>query len=243
MRVAFLFLTIGGLSREDIWKRFFEGVDPQLYVIFCHPKYADRIGKGSILVDHVLEERVETHWASVSLVRATILLLAAAVRDARTTRFVLVSDSCIPILPFAPFYRQIMEQPCSSFAYNPDYRRTDDIHGRYRRFGNKNMIPMDRFMKAHQWFVLDRQAAVLCAEGRHIKDFEKVFASDEHYFINICNHYRIPFMNQRRTFVEFEYEKSHPRVFHEISLAFLRHLRSQGYFFLRKIKNPLLFLP
>jgi len=242
-RVAFLFLTIQGLSREDLWRQFFQGADPGQYRIYCHPKYPDRVPRTSLLYPHIIEGHVKTHWACISLVKATILLLQEAVKDASTVRFILVSDTCIPIVYFACVYQEVMAQSTSSFCYNPQYADSIDIQGRYKRYKNKKMIPMKSFMKAHQWWILDRPGALLCAEGRHVHDFEKVFASDEHYFINICKVYHIPFQNRQRTFVEFEYERSHPRVFHEISLSFLEHLRQRGYLFMRKIKSPTLFIP
>jgi len=242
-RVAFMFLTIQGLSREDLWRQFFDGADPMKYTIYCHPKYPDRVPHGSVILPHIISQHVHTSWASISLVQATIFMLQEAVRNIENQRFILISDTCIPIIPFPLLYDQVFKQPVSSFSYNPDYVNSVDIQGRYKRFQNKKMIPIQKFMKAHQWFILDRPAAVLCAEGRHLRDFEKVFASDEHYFVNICNHYRIPFLNLRRTFVEFEYEKSHPKIFHEISLSFLQHLRNKGFFFMRKIRRPTILLP
>lgn len=242
-RIAFLFLTIQGLACEEMWRQFFACADPNLYRIFCHPKYPDRVPMGSVVRPHIIEEHVRTHWAGISLVQATILLLRKAVEDTRIVRFLLVSDTCIPIIPFDRLYQDVMKQPTTSFAFNPFYAQSVDIHGRYKRFKNKKMIPIEKFMKAHQWWIMDRRAAIVCAEGRHVHDFDKVFASDEHYFINICHHYGMPFLNVKRTFVEFEYERSHPRVFHEISLSFLENLRRAGFFFMRKVKRPILLLP
>lgn len=243
-RVAFLFLTIQGLSREEMWRQFFQDADPAKYRIYCHPKYPDRVPKSSVVYPHIISSHVKTHWASISLVKATILLLQAAVQDSATQRFILVSETCIPIVSFDQVYNAVMGQPMTSFCYNPLYAtESTDIHGRYKRFKNKKMIPLQSFMKAHQWWIMDRGAAMLCSEGRHINEFERVFASDEHYFINICKYYNMPFQNQQRTFVEFEYERSHPRVFHEISLSFLENLRQRGYLFMRKIRPPTIFIP
>ena len=246
-RVAFLFLTITTPTREDLWKAFFKGGEDRdgdrLYTLYCHPKLPERVPGHSMVHPYIIEGHVDTSWASISLVRATLLLIRAALTDPRNTRFVLVSETCSPIVDFHTAYTTLMAQPCSSFSFNAHYAATRDHEVRYRRFPNKKMIPPDRFMKAHQWWVLTRDAAELCARGLHIKDFERVFASDEHYFINVCALYRVPFLNTRRTFVEFDHDRSHPKVFHEISLRFLADLRTRGYLFLRKIRRPTLFIP
>lgn len=246
-KIAFLFLTITTPTREDLWKNFFKGGVRQdghrLYTIYCHAKLRERVPPQSMVFPHLIDDHVDTSWANISLVRASLLLLRAALADPYNTRFILVSETCSPIVDFMTAYTTVMTQPCSSFSFNPNYNGTRDHEVRYRRFPNKKLIPSNRFMKAHQWWVLHREAAELCAQGRHMKEFERVFASDEHYFINICALYRMPFLNTRRTFVEFDHDRSHPKVFHELSLRFLQELRKQGYLFMRKIRRPTLFIP
>ena len=243
-KIAFMFLTISTPSREDLWRNFFSKAPRDKYTIYCHAKLRDRIPANSLLFPHIIEKHVETNWAGISLVRATILMLEEAVKDPCNQRFILVSETCTPIVSFDTIYETLMkQQTCSSFSYNPEYYKSKDHENRYRRYANKRMIPPEKFMKAHQWFILDRRAAVLCSKARHIKDFERVFASDEHYFINMCSYYNLPFVNLKRTFVEFDHDRSHPKVFHEISLSFLQSLREKGFFFMRKVRRPTLFLP
>jgi len=245
-KVAFLFLTITTPTREDLWRGFFNppsNSGQPLYSIYCHAKNRERVPQQSFLYPHLIEEHIDTSWASISLVYATLLMLKEALKDPQNQRFILVSETCSPIVDFMTAYETVMNQPCSSFSYNPHYISSKDHENRYRRFKNKTLIPPDKFMKAHQWWVMDRRAAELCARGRHAKDFDRVFASDEHYFINMCILYKVPFVNCRRTFVEFDHDRSHPKVFHEISLGFLTELRSKGYLFMRKIRKPTLFLP
>jgi len=243
-KVAFMFLTVGDLNHGDLWRAFFDQGHPALYRIVCHPKYPDRIPHSSILKANIIDKLIHTSWAHNSLVEATILMIRKALEDPLVEKFVLLSDSCIPVDIFDNVYKAVVLQEASSFSYNPDYHTTIDHSARFKRLNNSRLrIPPQRFMKAHQWFILDRRAASVCANGEFLRDFDRVFASDEHYFINICAHYKIPFLNIRRTFVDFEFERSHPRTFHEVSQSLIMRLRRHGYLFMRKIGKPLLFIP
>lgn len=243
-KVAFMFLTVNDLNHGELWRVFFEAAHPALYRIVCHPKHPDRIPGSSILKANIIDKLVRTSWAHNSLVEATILMMRSALEDPLVEKFVLLSESCIPVDTFDNIYRAIVLQEMSSFSYNPEYHKTIDHGARFKNLNNSRLrIPPARFMKAHQWFVLDRRAASVCAAGEFLHDFDRVFASDEHYFINICAHHKIPFLNLRRTFVDFEFERSHPRVFHEVSESLIMRLRKKGYLFMRKVGKPLLFIP
>lgn len=239
-----MFLTIGDLNHGDLWRTFFEAAHPALFRIVCHPKYPDRIPATSILKANIIDKLIHTAWAHNSLVEATILMLRKALEDPLIERFVLLSESCIPVDTFDSVYRELTSQEVSSFSFNPHYHTTADHGVRFKRLNNSRLkIQPIRFMKAHQWFVLDRRAASVCASGEYLHDFDRVFASDEHYFINICAHYNIPFLNLRRTFVDFEFERSHPRIFHEVSSSLIMRLRRHGFLFMRKVGKPLIFIP
>jgi len=242
MKCAFLFLTIGELRQNSLWKQFFREENQHQYTIYNHAKYPDRISSKSLLHQRHIAKHISTQWAHNSLVHATVNLLQAALEDTDNQWFLLCSESCIPIIPFVHLYSFLEHESSSFLCFNPNYTMTKDCEKRYLRFTNKTWIPPHKFMKADQWFILNRQAATVCAQGHHIQDFDRVFASDEHYFINILHAYGIPFKNRWSTFTDHEYDRCHPIEFHELSLRFIEHLQEKGFFFLRKVSSTLRFI-
>jgi len=234
-RIAFLFLTVGEHNHAKQWARFFQVASPMAYSIYNHSKHAVR--PESWLAPYVIADKVETKWAHISLVVATVMLLKAALADESNQYFVLCSESCIPIIDFATLHTYLFQNaPFSFFCFNPEYHRTTDSEQRYMRFKDKDFIAKKDFMKADQWWILHRKAAEQCVRDEHrIWAFDRVFASDEHFFINMVNQANLPFRNRWSTYVDFEVERSHPIVFHTLSLRFLESLRQRGFFFLRKV--------
>ena len=244
-KIAFLFLTVGDSLRcERLWKEYFHPPEiSHLYTIYNHSKHPDRISPNSLLHGKQVSNHISTQWAHNSLVRATVFMLQDALRDPTHSYFVLCSESCVPITTFQEFYNFLTSQTGtlysqygpSFFCYNPNYSTTKDCDQRYLRFNNKQWIPQPRFMKADQWFILSRPAAELCATGAHLNDFDRVFASDEHYFINMVEMAGLPFKNRWTTYQDHECDRCHPIEHKELSVRFLTYLRDQGFFFLRKI--------
>lgn len=241
-KIAFLFLTIGELRCEQVWKQFFQGIDPSMYSIYNHAKYRDRISSHSILHGHHISHHISTQWAHNSLVRATIFLLQDAMKDPLNTFFVLCSESCIPIVHFFQIHEFLQEKKMSFFCFNPRYTETKDCEKRYLRFQGKEWIPSHQFLKADQWFILHRDAAVLCSHGYHVDDFDRVFASDEHYFINMIHQAHLPYENRWSTFSDYELDRSHPLEWKQLSQRFLDKLRKLGFFFLRKVHSQIQFI-
>jgi hypothetical protein len=241
MKIAFLFLTLADMKCEGMWKTFLKGHEDS-YTIYNHPKFPERVTPHSILKNHITPTTIPTQWAHLSLVKATILMMKEALLDADNQWFLLCSDSCIPIVDFKTIYEFLKGHDKTFFCYNAEYSKTKDSEKRYFRFQNKSLIPHKHFMKADQWFMMTRQGAEICAQSPHIHDFDRVFASDEHYFINILRLYKIPFQNRWTTYTDHEIERTHALTFFEVSHRFLYYLQTQGFFFLRKVAHPLRFI-
>ena len=243
-KIAFLFLTIADLRMPDLWTKFFRAAPPNSFSIYNHAKYGDRIASTSPLRGRHTRVHIATQWATNSLVRATIIMLQEALEDPENAYFVLCSDSCIPIVDFDTVQHFLWTENTSFFCFNPNYPGTKDCQKRYTRFGDKRWIPMERFWKADQWFILNRQGAVVCVQNQNrASDFEKVFASDEHFFINVMSKTNTPFRNRWTTFTDYEHDRSHPIEFRELHPGFLRKLQHSGFFFLRKVAPGLRLLP
>lgn len=190
--IAFLFLTREGLNAEKLWKDFFQDADPALYKIYAHTKHAP--SPDSLLAPHRIANIVPTEWGSVSLVRATLSLLRAAYEDEANVKFVLLSESCVPLYSFHAIYRLLSSdpRPWMSVANTPPWM----IHqkGPTREFIRWSkaiaaVVPSpESLLKQQQWMVFDRALAKLHLGTDHTPLWEPLFAPDEHYFVNVTVH-------------------------------------------------------
>ena len=69
MKIAFLFLIYDEIVHEDLWAKFFEGVDPSLYMIYIHYKNDKKLKH---FEKYKLKNCVETEFADISLISCSI---------------------------------------------------------------------------------------------------------------------------------------------------------------------------
>lgn len=229
-KVAFLFLTRGDLHKTRLWRAFFDAASPNCYSIYVHnskPIQDDWFGS------FALSTTVETQWGTVSLVRATKLLLQHAVRDPSNKRFVLASESCVPLYCFDELYKRAMAQPLACISTIA--ASNDHLRDRWQRVADKNRLPFADFTKHHQWFMLDRDTAVFFADADLTWLFADVEACDEHYFSNACRMFRLPVRSKQITYVDWTNRTVHPRTFEAVTNDLIQKARSTGCLLLRKV--------
>lgn len=231
-KLAFLFLTYNDVKRPDVWGKFFEHVPPLQYNVYCHAKQPDRV-VSPFLRANLVAPQVPTKWADISLVRAEMVLFKHAYEhDPFNHKFILLSDSCIPIYPFADVYRLLT---ADDEAYVSSY---DSNKSRYDSIGDKSFVSRENFKKQHQWMILNRTLAQAAFENDFADIFKNMFAPDEHYFVNVFHHLKLPFKNRFTTFTDWSKGKgAHPKIFNEVDCALVHKLRRQGFFFMRKVNS------
>ncbi|KAG1334761.1 putative glycosyltransferase BC10 [Cocos nucifera] len=158
-KVAFLFLTKGALPFAPLWEKFFEG-NEGLYSIYVHPHpsykesvpddsvfHGRRVPKDNNLVG--LYRVVEVRWGQPNMVEAERRLLANALLDYSNQRFVLLSESCIPIFNFSTIYSYLIN---STKTFIHSY---DDLgpggRGRYK-IEMSPQLKLEQWRKGSQWF-------------------------------------------------------------------------------------------
>ena len=232
-KVAFLFLTRGPLPFAPLWERFFRGHEG-LYSVYVHalPGYAGRYRRSSPFHGRQIPSR-EVSWGSITLVDAEKRLLANALLDWSNQRFVLVSESCVPVFNFRTVYEYLVNSAQSYVeSYNLD---VPQCAGRY----NPRMAPdilEEQWRKGSEWFELSRELAVdVVADQRYYALFRRHCTPscypDEHYiptFLHLWHGARNA--NRTVTWVDWSRGGPHPARFGKAAItpALVAAIRNNG---------------
>ncbi|GFS36668.1 core-2/I-branching beta-1,6-N-acetylglucosaminyltransferase family protein [Actinidia rufa] len=99
-KVAFMFLTKGPLPLAPLWEKFFGGHEG-LYSIYVHydPIYVESVPENSVFHGRRVPSK-GVEWGKPTMIDAERRLLANALLDLSNERFVLLSETCIPLFNF-----------------------------------------------------------------------------------------------------------------------------------------------
>ena len=172
-KIAFLFLTNRVMPFHEAWGVFFAGASrDDAYAVYVNadPETPPQLG---VFRGRTIENPVRTTWGTHSIVKATIALVRAAIKDdERNERFVLVSDNAVPLAPFDATACALLADPrsvinaCDLTKHDRDARSTVN-HDHLIR------LPPDFppwlngtvWRKSSQWWVLNRRHAVMVSTG------------------------------------------------------------------------------
>ncbi|PSR84713.1 Glycine dehydrogenase [Actinidia chinensis var. chinensis] len=183
-KIAFLFLTRGPLPLAPMWEKFFKGHEG-LYSIYVHtnPSFNGTMPPNSVFYGRRVPSK-EVEWGKFNVVEAERRLLANALLDFSNQRFVLLSESCIPLFNFFTIYSYLTSST-KTFVQAYDLPGPTG-RGRYSR-RLKPLIMQEQWRKGSQWFEMDRDLAVeVISDQKYFPTFQRVcrLAScygDEHY--------------------------------------------------------------
>ncbi|XP_072970328.1 glycosyltransferase BC10-like [Typha angustifolia] len=234
-KVAFMFMTRGPLPFAPLWDRFFKGHEG-LYSVYMHtlPDYKLNVSKTSAFYGRQIPSE-EVSWGSVTLVDAEKRLLANALLDFSNERFVLLSESCIPLYNFPTVYEYLINS-AASFVQSY-YEDTKQCRGRY----NRHMAPdikLSQWRKGSEWFELNRELAVnIVADYKYYSLFRKYCRPscypDEHYIPTYLNMFHGALnANRSVTWVDWSRGGPHPATYGapSITVEFIQAIRNNGTF-------------
>lgn len=185
-KIAFMFLSRGELPHESLWELFFNFHAPTShYSIYWHTHPEYKPPPHSFFRAKQLAHLIPTKWAEMSVTDAIRNMMREALKDPENMYFVLLSESCIPLLPFTIWYRTMM-------YYSKEYSLTNACD-----FGAKAMETNSRwkpeldevpgftraeFRKSGQWIALNRKHTLIVVNDTVLAPkFGRVFPADEHY--------------------------------------------------------------
>uniref|UniRef100_A0A0D6QY64 Uncharacterized protein n=1 Tax=Araucaria cunninghamii TaxID=56994 RepID=A0A0D6QY64_ARACU len=229
-KVAFMFLTKGPLPMMPLWEKFFHGHEG-LYSIFVHasPSYQFQVPPKSVFYRRQIPSQV-VEWGRISMCDAERRLLANALLDFSNFRFVLLSESCIPVFNFTTVYNYLIK---SRHSFTGSYDDKGPFgRGRY----NPNMEPevaVEQWRKGSQWFEVDRKLAIsIIADNIYYPKFKNFCTPacyvDEHYFPTMLSiRHGSLLANRSITWVDWSRGGPHPATFSntDITEEFLGKIR------------------
>lgn len=130
--VAICLVIVDNLYHEAIWRHWIEqggeqgGARAFTARLFIHAKFPDRI-KSQWVRERIVRSSLQPEWNSVEVVRALLLLLEEAYKDASCHRFVLGTESCLPVY-------SLQETATRLFSADESWLRArQDASGRWER--------------------------------------------------------------------------------------------------------------
>ncbi|MCD7454776.1 hypothetical protein HAX54_026070 [Datura stramonium] len=233
-KVAFMFLTRGPVLLAPLWELFFKGHEG-LYSIYVHsdPSYNHTQVESPIFHGRRIPSK-EVEWGKVNMVEAEKRLLANALLDISNQRFVLLSESCIPLFNFSTIYTYLMN---STKNFVESYDLPGPVgRGRYRSQMSPT-IKLQQWRKGSQWFEMDRDLAVEVVSDRtYFSVFQKHCTgscyADEHYLPTFVS-MKFGRRNSGRSLTWVDWSKGgpHPARFYrtDVTVGFLEKLRSESH--------------
>lgn len=171
-------------------------------------------------------------WGTASMIDAERRLLANALLDFSNERFLLLSESCIPLFNFTTIYNYLINSNHTFISAFDDPGKAG--RGRY----NKNMWPtisLSDWRKGSQWFETNRKIAVAIVSDR---EYYPIFRdhcrppcyNDEHYIPTFVTKF-FPELNANRglTMVDWSRGGPHPKWFKkkDVTVELLERIRGQ----------------
>ncbi|XP_050208693.1 glycosyltransferase BC10 [Mercurialis annua] len=230
-KVAFMFLTRGPLPMLPLWERFFRGHEKYFGIYIHTPRdYVFNVSRDSPFYGRQIPSQ-DVEWGTVSLVDAEKRLLANALLDFSNERFVLLSESCIPVYNFPTVYRYLVHSEYSFVDSYDDPTRYG--RGRY----NRKMLPdikLYQWRKGSQWFEIQRTLAIyMLSDTTYYSIFKKFCRPacypDEHYIPTYLNMFHGSLnANRTVTWVDWSIGGPHPATYMDINVteSFIQNIRN-----------------
>jgi hypothetical protein len=188
-KIAFCFLTYENVSQPKLWNDFFNGKKDKCN-IYIHNKYKF-IDDQYHFHNYCIQNTINTNYADISVVKATIELFKKVLEDPSNQYIILLSANCIPLYNFDIIYNRIQQLNSNiiSCCHDNSIERFNDLT-------DPNFFDKHNFKKHNPCIILTRQTTAFFRNNDFTHLFsDKFYAPDEHYFANICNKYNVPYIN------------------------------------------------
>jgi hypothetical protein len=229
-KIAFCFLTYENVSQPTLWHNFFNNKQDK-YNMYIHNKHP--FIDNSYHFEHkCIDNCIETKYSHISVVKATLELFKKALLNPENQYFVLLSETCIPLHNFEHIYSRIqaINTNIIQVTQNNNMERFNDLT-------DPNFFDKNNFAKHNPCLILNRQTAEFFVNNDFTYLFnDNFYAPDEHYFVNLCNKFSIPYINSNINYSHWEWNhEGRPKTYYSITNEEINNIKSNGFLFMRKI--------
>jgi hypothetical protein len=177
MKIAFLFLTLDNPNFPNIWDFYFKDHQDKIN-IYIHPKYPEKV---TWQKDKIIKDLKQTEWGLI--VDAYKSLFRQALLDKSNVKFIMISESCVPIKPFDKLYNDLTKNldeslikllPITNYDWNS--RLTQEI---------KNKIGKNKLIKHYARMCLSRHCIKKLLISDKLNLFTKMHVGDEFFLSSI----------------------------------------------------------
>jgi hypothetical protein len=175
-KIAFCFLIYDVINHEELWNLFFNNIDKNLYDIYIHQKYDNKL---KYFDEYKLKDKIETNYGDHTTIKAFNLLYKKAYNNG-CYKFCIITNSCIPLKSFNYVYEFLTKDDMSYFNICPK----EQCFPRCNKL--LNYYEYDHINKSGSYFIINRK---LCNHfiNYDINEINKkycdIHAPEEHFFI------------------------------------------------------------
>lgn len=202
-KIAFLFLTRNNLKQPQLWYDFLSEGNGRCNM-YAHTKERDKLNQ-QFLIDHQIPEHIHTEWGESNLVTAANILIKNALKDPTNKRFILVSESCIPLYFFDVIHHLLFKENSTkekSFLYtkitptnlkvSSHAKQKDAAYLQVSRNGDPSKelgITWENMMRNSQWMILNRFHAEIIDKHNYEHLWKNFNVADEWYHYNVLRYH------------------------------------------------------
>ncbi|KAK9812629.1 hypothetical protein WJX72_000912 [[Myrmecia] bisecta] len=142
-----------------------------LFSVYVHSAPGYSYAPGNLFAGYEVPGRIQVFWGQFSVVEAERVLLRVALKDPLNQRFLLLSETCLPIYPPQVLYAQVMSEvysrvnACNLHTIEDARRRSVE---RWHPHMQTDQLDRRHWRKSSQFFLLKRNHAAVIAADQHV---------------------------------------------------------------------------
>lgn len=196
-KIAFLFLLTKDPNKIELWEKYFENIDNELYNVYIHND-KNNLKKNFLNSKKKIVQSSPTSWGCI--IDAYFQLFRAALHDDRDNKFfVIISESCIPIKSFHNLYNYLIRYNKSLIEVWEKKKYDTDV----RLKTNNNHIKHSAF-----WILKRNIIEILMKNEHRLKKIYNRFLVGEEFFLNdVYVNNKNQFVNRVVTYTDWQKDK------------------------------------
>ena len=175
-KIAFCFLIYDVINQEELWNIYFKNIDSNKYNIYIHYKSNKKL---QYFDKYKLKNCIETKYADKSISLANNILFKKAYEDEENYKFIILSNSCIPLKSFNYVYDKLTADNNGYINVCPSEQCFPNCNSLL------NVIKKEFISKSSSWFIFNRKLVEnLCIDKDNIINeyYNTIYAPEEHYY-------------------------------------------------------------